>query len=323
MPISPYLRTKLINMKNFYHVCFTSHREAPFRQEEDLGILFNCMALAAFSTGTDILVDTTMSTHQHAAVFCETPGPWVRSSRCAYTRYFNRKYSRTGPLGDPGYFALRLDGFRHMEIALSYILRNPLHHGQAATPFGTVHSTIHELFSKDFCRPEPGSLISNRSLIQSFLPRRAEFPDSYQMNASGIFTRGSVEQIRQAEAFFVTPRNFLYDMNRLSREDWLMIQDEDQSTAERITLGTMEPMSGTEDVARMLVNESGRNARKGSYSDLDVCALIDNGFLPKYKKASVYQLSESQKDLIARDLNADRKVSKKQINRCLYFYDKL
>lgn len=310
-------------MKSFFHVCFTSHGEAPFRKERDMGVLFNCMALAAYSTGTDILVDTTMFTHQHSGMFCEDPGPWVRSTRCAYTRYFNREYSRTGALGDPGFFQLRLEGFRHIEIAFSYILRNPLHHGQATTPFGTVHSSIHDLFAKDFCWPEPQGLITDRSVIRSFLPRRAEFPDNYVMDSSGLFTRASVEQIRQAEAYFVTPRNFLFDMNRLSREDWLKIQDEDGTAGDRITLAGMEPLYGSEEVSRMLANESGRNARPDARTDLDVCAMIDGDYVPRYQKSSVYQLSESQKDQIARDLYYDRKVSKRQINRCLYFYDKL
>lgn len=288
-----------------------------------MGILFNCMALAGYSTGTDILIDATMSTHQHAGVFCEDPAPWVRSTRCSYTRYFNREYSRNGALGEPGFFQLRLEGFRHIEIAFSYILRNPLHHGQATTPFGFNHSSIHELFAKDFCRPEPTGLITDRSVIQSFLPRRADFPDNYAMDSSGVFTRGSVEQIRQAEAYFVTPRNFLFDMNRLSREDWLKIQDEDEVKTDRITLNAMEPPFGTEEVARMLNNESGRNARNTGWSDLDVCALIDGEYVPHYRKPSVYQLTESQKDQIARELCYGHKVSKKQINRCLFFYDKL
>ena len=310
-------------MKSFYHVCFTSHHEAPFRKERDMGVLFNCMALAAFSTDTNILVDATMSTHQHAGVFCEDPGPWVRSTRCAYTRFFNREYSRSGTLGDPGFFQLQLEGFRHIEIAFSYILRNPLHHGQTTTPFGTAHSSIHSLFARDFCRPEPAGLITDRNVIRSFLPRRAEFPDHYKMDSSGLFTRGSVEQIRQAEAYFITPRNFLYDMNRLSREDWLRIQDEDGVGRDRITLGGMEPLYGQGDVSRMLMNESGRNVKPGMHADLDVCAIIDDVYVPICQKASVYQLSESQKDRIARELYYQHKVSKTQINRCLYFYDRL
>ena len=309
-------------MKDFYHICFTSHREAPFRSERDMRILFNCMALAAFSTDTQIIVDATMSTHQHAGVFCENPAPWVRATRCGYTCYFNRKYSRQGPLGDPGFFQLKLEGFRHIEIAFSYILRNALHHGQATTAFGKVHSSVHDLFARDFCRPEPPGLITDRSIIRTFVPRKAEFPDNYVMDASGIFTRASVEQIRQAEAFFVTPRNFLYDMNRLSREEWLRVQDEDQLSAARIDLGVIEPFCGKEEQQRLLVNEGGRNAWRG-LSDLDVCGIIDEECRRRFSKSSVYQLSEAQKDAIARDLLYGRRIPKRQVNRCLYFYDKL
>ena len=51
----------------------------------------------------------------------------------------------------------------------------------------------------------------------------------------------------------------------------------------------------------MLVNEMGKSNYK-SPSDMDVCAEIDKKILPKYGKASVYQLSRQEKQQIAEHL---------------------
>lgn len=309
-------------MKNIFHVCFTSHKEVPFRSDRDMDMFFNYMSIAAFKSETDIIVDATMSTHQHCAIFCEDPFKWVRNVKAAYSQFFNRKYSRSGQLGDKGFFFLLLEGFIHVEIALAYILRNILHHGQATTAFGTQHSTIHSLFAKDMGWPKDAGLITDKNVMRSCFNRRTEIPDNYVMNSAGIFVRESVEQIQQAEAYFVSPKNFLLDMNRATKEEWLSRQDRDDVKAERITIGSIEPNVSEREAAALLANESGRNARRG-LGDMAVCDLIDNIYLPHFRKSSVYQLSEDQKDLIAKELIHDHKVRYAQINRCLYFYDKL
>ena len=42
-------RVYLAHMKESYHICFTSHEEVMFRDEEDHGVFVNLMALRAFS----------------------------------------------------------------------------------------------------------------------------------------------------------------------------------------------------------------------------------------------------------------------------------
>lgn len=50
-------------MKESYHICFTSHDEVMFRDEEDHGMFINLMALRGFALDTELMVDAEMSTH--------------------------------------------------------------------------------------------------------------------------------------------------------------------------------------------------------------------------------------------------------------------
>lgn len=50
----------------------------------------------------------------------------------------------------------------------------------------------------------------------------------------------------------------------------------------------------------MLNNEHGRNFRRDRMQDLDVCQLIDTQLLPGCGVSSIYQLSASKKQELAR-----------------------
>ena len=81
-------------MKESYHICFTSHDEVLFRDEEDHGMFVNLMALRSFSDNAEILVDAEMSTHVHLNAFTDRPQHFAAALRMSYTRYFNKKYGR-------------------------------------------------------------------------------------------------------------------------------------------------------------------------------------------------------------------------------------
>ena len=55
-------------MRKIYHICLSSHDEVLFRCERDYVIGFNCLAEAAFYTGSKLLADGFMSTHWHTIV---------------------------------------------------------------------------------------------------------------------------------------------------------------------------------------------------------------------------------------------------------------
>lgn len=302
-------------MKESYHICFTSHQEVMFRDQEDHGMFVNLMALRCFSMKADLLVEAEMSTHAHLNIFSDAPAQFAGVLRMSYTKYFNAKYGREGRFGEKYTYILKVDGLNHQMVLENYVLRNGLHHGAAATAFGYPYCTVRELFAKDIGLSSETAVPRSRADIASYLPPKSEFPDSYEMNASGVFVRKSFMEIRQAEQCYGSPRNYLYQMNRLTDESWAQEQLKD-GTGSPITLSMVE-QADENSIAQMLNNEHGRQFSRSRLQDMDVCRLIDHNLLPGFGVNSVYQLTESQKKQIARQLYYEFHLPEAQIRRCL------
>ena len=305
----------LSGMKESYHICFTSHEEVLFRDAQDHGMFVNLMALRCFAEGAEILADAQMSTHVHMNIFTRAPMHFASNLRLSYTRYFNTKYGRKGRFGQKYTFLLPVQGHVHQMVLQNYILRNGLHHGAAPTALGYPFCSARELFTEDIGLQKEKAAPLSRPDMASFLPRHAEFPDEYRMNEDGVFLRSSFMEIRKAEQYYVSPRNYLYQMNRLTDESWEKEQQQDHS-GKPLSLGDIEP-ADEKSIGQMLKNEYGRNFSCSRLQDMDVCRLIDWEFLPRYGAASVYQLTLSQKQHIARQLAYDFHLPEKQVRRCL------
>ncbi len=305
----------LAGMKESYHICFTSHDEVMFRDEEDHGVFVNLMALRAFASEAEILADAEMSTHFHAIVFSDNPMLFASTLRMSYTKYFNHKYDRKGRMGQKYTFSRLIDGFYHLMVALSYVLRNGLHHGAAPTALGYAYCSVRELFAKEISLSSERPLPFSRADIAAYLPRYSEFPDHWQMNESGVFLRRSFMELRRAEQYYGTARNYLFQMNRLTDESWKEDQQKD-NTGQPVTLSMIESADDAS-VAQMLNNERGRNFNPNRLQDMDVCRLIDLEMLPSMGVRSVYLLTESQRQRLFGQLRADFHLPEHQIRRCL------
>ena len=303
-------------MKESYSICFTSHEEVMFRDEADHGMFINIMAIEGYRTESEILSDAEMSNHVHINAFTRQPMVFASRTRMAYTKYFNGKYGRKGRMGEKGTYVLKAEGFNHQLVLLNYIFRNGLHHCAAATAFGYPFSSIQEMFAVDLGRIPQPAVYTSRADIATFLPRFADFPDSYEMDGNGVFLRRCFVETRRVEQYYATPRNFLYQMNRLTDESWIEEQKRD-GTGSPITLADVEPGLDKKGIAELLNNEYGRNFNRTRMQDLDVCRLIDRDFLPGFGVSSVYYLTDSQKKRIARTLQCEYRLPEKQIQRCL------
>ena len=175
-------------MKESFHICFTSHDEVMFRDEEDHGMFVNLMALRGFAHETEILVDAEMSTHAHLNVFSSAPVWFAGRLRLSYTKYFNYKYGRKGRFGEKYTFCVKVDGFYHQMVLENYILRNGLHHGASPTAFGYKYCAARELFAKDIGLSSESAASWTREEMASLLPRHAQFPDQFQMGPDGVFS---------------------------------------------------------------------------------------------------------------------------------------
>ena len=304
-------------MKKTYHLCLSAGEEVLFRDLEDYNRGFNCFAIALYKTVSSGLVESFMSTHSHQLVQTEAPTDLMYFFRMSYSMYFNRKYHRSGKLGEKNHFTMEVVGYHHILAASSYVLRNGLHHGISPIPYAYPHCSANAIFMKEMGKSPCQRLIDPRH-YRRFIGKNAEYPASYKMNESGVFLRESVLDIPQVENLFVTPRAFNWYMSRKSSEEWEAEQGKDKNGKAPINIATIESGVITESTEKMLIYENGKTDYRRP-SDIDICTEIDRNILPKYGKTSVYMLTRQEKQQIAEHLYRNLHIGERQIRRCLVF----
>ena len=293
-------------MRKLTHISFSSHDEVLFRSEEDINYAFNCFALACLETGSRPLADGEMTTHVHFGLFTDDPKEVFYKFRYPYSRYFNSKYKRTGRLGERHPFCLEVEGLHHTTALLSYIYRQALHHGLSDSPFGYKHNSVNVIFKDILGKPTTPDILK-RSHMKVFLPRfRGEIPDRYRMDKNGLLLREDVIDTSYVEELYISPRNFLYQMNRLSSDQWKNEQMEDKNGLPPVSLEDVEPACYRPAMSQLILNESGRNFRN-RITDLELCGIIDNFYLPDLKKHSIYEMSESERKMLGNRIFSDMK----------------
>lgn len=302
-------------MRKTYHICISSSNEIYCRDDEDYIRCFNSLALAVAQTESSLLADSIMSNHIHECVRTDSPEKIIRSQRYKYSRYFNAKYHRKGRLGERWPFIIELEGLYHTLAALSYVFRNPVHHGISPTPFGYPHTSARNIFRKDLGQDERRDLLDKRS-YWSFLPSHNKCPDRYKMSESGLLLRESVIDTVDVEHMYGTARTFLYYMNRISGEEWKREQEKDGLTSDPITMSTIENGIRHQTPEQMLHNEHGKIDYR-RMNDMQLCHIIDKQILPDIGKESVYLLTASEKASIGRSLPQKYRLPESQIRRCL------
>lgn len=302
-------------MKKTYHLCLSAGEEVLFRDLEDYNRGFNCFAIALYKTGSAGLVESFMSTHCHKLVQTEVPKDLMYFFRMSYSMYFNRKYHRSGKLGEKRHFTMEVVGYHHLLAAASYVLRNALHHGIAPIPYGYPHCSANAIFMKEMGKTSCQRLIDSRHYRQ-FIGKVAEYPATYKMSESGIFLRESVLDIPQVENLFVTPRAFNWYMSRKSSEEWEAEQKKDQNNQPPINIATIESGVKTDKTEKLLIYENGKADYK-KMSDIDLCTEIDRIIIPSIGGRSVYTISDREKLRIAEHLYRNLNVGEAQIRRCL------
>lgn len=305
-----------------FHLCYTSHKEVMYRSDADMNRSFNCLCSALYKTESRCLAECDIPNHHHGCYETECPNELIRNKRHSYTGYFNEKYDRKGPLGDPGFFMMELQGLRHKLAAISYTNRNTVHHGFTSTPFEWPYCSANSFFRKELGKLFVPDLLLSPEQIERALPRRASFDQRWKMGVEGVFLRESVIETAIVENLYATPQAYNYLVTRKSGEDWYKEQETDGNGLPPITLEGMESQilqyapDRKQALADMLRNEQARHATV-RMTDLQVCELIDTRYVPKYRAFSVYHLADSHKNAIANDLYRQFRLGPQQIRRCL------
>lgn len=262
-----------------------------FRDEEDYNKGFNYFALALYKTESTGLAEAFMSTHTHQMVQTSDPKEFMYNFRQPYSKYFNHKYQKTGKLGEKTHFTMEVAGYHHLLAAISYTLRNPLHHGVASIPYAYPHCSANAIF-----RREMGKLTSER----------------------GVFLRESVLDIPQVENLFVTPRAYNYYMSRKSSEEWVKEQAKDGNGLAPVNLALIENGILLHNPDQMQVYEAGK-ADYRKMTDIELCTMLDDMARTIYGKHSVYQLTRQEKTQIAEEIYRKLHLNEALIRRCLVF----
>lgn len=321
-------------MRKTYHCCITSHDEVMFRDEEDFVHGFNCYASAVLETESRHLADGFMTSHAHFGLQTDRYSDVLGKYRYSYSRYFNAKYGRRGRLGLKDYLHLELDGLYHIQSCLSYIMRQGLHHGITSTPFGYRHCSANVIFQKELGKFTTTQLLPESGRYK-YLPSHVVIPGKYRMDSSGLLLREDIVDVKYVEEVYMSPRNFLYQMNRVSDARWEQEQREEKSSSPVITLELVEGAGSPDDIKRMKNNELGR-VEKRRMTDTELCSLIDKHYLPSIcggsrSPVSIYGLSLSSRNDLANRIWQDMKsmqvrrqdkypsktVTEKQLIRCL------
>lgn len=321
-------------MKETYHICLSSHNEVMFRSEEDLIIGFNYLAVTALDTDSTIFADGIMSTHYHEAVRTANPIELARRNRYSYGRYFNSKYNRKGSLGEKDCFLLKVEGLYHTQALLNYVIRQGLHHGLAATPFGYPHCSANVIYKKELGKDYTPELMGERKR-HAFLPYNTRVPLKYRMAKTGLLLREDIEDIAYVESVYVSPRNYMFQMNRISDLKDIADQEKENSLP-AVTLASVERGVKGFDPSKAFIAEQGR-VNRNNMTDIELCHIIDDLILPsKYfksnKESSIYLLPERSRADIGNSIwkesravrfrkcdsiFSERTVSEDQIRRCL------
>lgn len=314
-----------------YHLCLSSKEEVMFRSHEDFNRAFNYYALALHKTDSIGLADSFMSNHLHVVVQTSDPDKLMYAFRNSYAKYFNKKYQRHGRLGNIKHFCIELNGLYHILAAISYTLRNALHHGIAATPFGYKHSSINSIFKNELGKTHPLKILPKRSYYKH-LGQHTKFPEHFMMSEDGIFLRECVYDIQLVENLFATPRAFNYYMTRKTSEEWIKEQEKDNNNIPPVTLRDIEhwAFKGEHDISNPLTgdtlrtflqHEHGRNDYN-RITDIELCSKIDS-YIREYSKSSsstsptVYIISLEEKHSLAKLLQQENYIKPEQLRRCL------
>lgn len=300
-------------MKN-YHFCISGGDEILFRSEEDYIRAFNTLAITVARLGGKLAADAIMSTHIHVCVRTDDIGSIISQFWRSYTRYFNYKYRRKGALGGSPY-VVEIEGFYHWLTAICYVLRNPVHHGVAPTPFAYRHCSANAIFRKETGKCETFGCLPRKSYYK-FLPKGQNCPAEYVMDASGMIKRETVLDLADIEHRFVTPRAYLFYMNRLSGEEWRREQEKDQDVASPVSLEMIERNTTSQSISEMLGHEHGRSDYR-TITDIELCEFIDMQVLPKYNLTSVYEVPSHLKQTLLDHVLSVKSVKVSRAQRCL------
>ncbi len=303
-------------MKRLMHLCFTSKDEVLCRVPKDYKMMISRIAQSAIVNDTGILAYAVMSNHVHMVVQTEKETEFIKTLRSSYAQSFNHAYSRDGRLGDESFYRLELDGIHHQQDAITYVLQNPWHHRITDNPFDYPYSSI-DLYFRRHSLEQP-SFTTNIDKNKRLLNRNVCIKDPVKYGPSGMIAPESFVQSRMVENIFRTYTSFHMLTHRKNYKEWEEQQQHENKDASVVTFQSIEPLLSANQIHT--IEENPYKWRRGAYiNDIELCSMIDDKILKKYKCESYTQLSLRDKQTICDSLllQYPYQITEEQIHRCI------
>ena len=305
--------------EKMFHIVISSKDEVICRDFKDYTTMENHICFAAYRSGDKILAYAVMSNHIHIARVSTQPASFIRTLRLSYAMYFNGRYERRGTICGKYTYCKEVYGYPQQKTVISYILRNPMHHGICETPWQYPHSSISAYFRRSLSVNEPftmdcGTAEPAESGHKDILLRCGTSRVSFPVDKTGRVLLRKFINASRVEHIFRTARNFIHCINRWNTEDWEKEQKKQFPEGEVFSLGNVEP-EGITPLDTMRAYE--RASFQPHISDMEICRHIDRKILPRLGLTSYTKLNNGQKQDIVQELQQTYHTGTEQIYRCL------
>ena len=262
-------------MVKSYHICLTSCGEVLFRSKEDFYRGVNCYAISLIKHNSTNLADCFMSNHVHFVIQTNDVYGVIKKFKVSYTMYFNNKYGRVGKLFNDLNFVIEVEGLYHHLCVLSYVMRNPLHHGVAPTPYAYEFSSANTIYKKELGKYCIDKLLK-KAHYKKYIGKDSKLPDNIRVNSSGMILREDFTDVVLVERMYSTARSFNFYMSRKSSEEWLKEQDLDYSNTGSECINASDNSNIVDNKRIKSTNASGYKLKENSFIDLKT---IEKGYL--------------------------------------------
>lgn len=318
-------QTNIIKMKGteeasekMFHIVISSKDEVLCRDFKDYTTLENYICFAAYRNGNTLLAYAVMSNHIHIAIVSTEPTSFIRTLQLSYAMYFNRRYERRGTVCGKHIYCKEVRGYPQQKTVISYILRNPMHHGICETPWQYCHSSISVYFLNSLSAIERPSdedcSKSTNSKRKDILLRCGTSRVRFPIDKNGRILLRKCINAGRVEHIFRTARSFIHCMNRWNTEDWEKEQTRLFPEGGVFSLENVEPDNITP-VNTMRAYEQA--SFRPCTPDIDICRHIDQTLLPHLGLASYTHMNGRQKSEAALALQRKYRISPEQAYRCL------
>ena len=285
--------------KKLYHLCVSSG-EVMFLVTEDYYQGINKAFLTAYRYDTKILAYAFMSNHFHIVAETANPSKYVAALRIGYTKWFNYKYGREGSLGLARFHSVELTTFEHTLDAITYVLRNGVHHNVVAYPSGYPFCSVRYYFMKEYGTSPTYEPILSWKEERKFIPWKTKLPQGYVLDANGLLIHDNILETKIVENYYRSVRNFAYHMNKVSALEWTVLN--------------VESWMRTKVKKQLDYKKITERVRK--INDLEVCLFIDE-WMAQNKKGSSFMMLRKKDMFKVAALLREKRASLSQLARCL------